>query len=221
ALKDGQDGGDGVYNAGASGFPASSFQSSNYWVDVVFNRAPPDTTPPNVSSVSPAAGATGASTAASISGQFNEAIDPASVTSTSFDLRGPGGSAVAAQLSASGSTATLNPNAALAPSTTYTATLHGGASGVKDQAGNPLSADYVWSFTTAAAGACPCTPCATARTAPTASTTPAPAASRPPPTAPVTTGWTWRSAARPTRRRRRSPPAARAPARAASRPGRT
>jgi lysophospholipase L1-like esterase len=44
--------------------------------------------------------------------------------------------------------ATLQPNAPLAYSTTYTATVVSGASGVKDAAGNPLVSDYAWQFTT-------------------------------------------------------------------------
>ena len=47
---------------------------------------------------------------------------------------------------------TLNPTADLAASTLYTATIKGGAAGVKDLAGNPLAADKVWTFTTAATG---------------------------------------------------------------------
>jgi Bacterial Ig-like domain len=47
--------------------------------------------------------------------------------------------------------ATLSPIANLDHSTTYTATVKGGANGVKDTAGNPLSADEVWTFTTAPA----------------------------------------------------------------------
>ena len=40
ALANGENGGDGVYlYSAASGFPASSFNSSNYWVDVVFNTS--------------------------------------------------------------------------------------------------------------------------------------------------------------------------------------
>jgi fibronectin type 3 domain-containing protein len=46
ALQDGVSGGNGVYLYGAGGFPANTFGSSNYWVDVVFNSAAPDTTPP-------------------------------------------------------------------------------------------------------------------------------------------------------------------------------
>src|SRR5438445_362484 len=36
ALADGLDGPNGVYRSGASGFPTNTYQSSNYWVDVVF-----------------------------------------------------------------------------------------------------------------------------------------------------------------------------------------
>jgi hypothetical protein len=55
-------------------------------------------------------------------------------------------------------TATLVPTAPLAFSTTYTATVFGGSNGVQDPNGNLLSANYVWTFTTAPApGSCPCT----------------------------------------------------------------
>jgi hypothetical protein len=37
ALKDGVSGGDGVYVYGsAAAFPSNTFQSTNYWVDVVY-----------------------------------------------------------------------------------------------------------------------------------------------------------------------------------------
>ena len=56
--------------------------------------------------------------------------------------------------------ATLLPSAALANGATYTATVRGGATDprVKDVAGNALTANVTWSFTTAAAatGNCPC-----------------------------------------------------------------
>src|SRR5262249_61119189 len=47
--------------------------------------------------------------------------------------------------------AVLDPTPTLASTTTYTARLKSGASGIKDLAGNALATDYVWSFTTAAA----------------------------------------------------------------------
>ena len=54
-----------------------------------------------------------------MSATFSEAIAPASVTGTSFVLRDPGGNAVPATVSASGATATLQPNSPLTSSTTY------------------------------------------------------------------------------------------------------
>ena len=45
-------------------------------------------------------------------------------------------------------TVTLHPSASLAAATTYLATVKGGASGVKDAAGNALALDKTWTFTT-------------------------------------------------------------------------
>ena len=46
--------------------------------------------------------------------------------------------------------AILDPTGGLAFSTVYTATIKGGAGGVKDLAGNAMAADFSWSFTTSA-----------------------------------------------------------------------
>ena len=63
ALANGVDGGNGVYRYGAtSAFPNQTFQSSNYWVDVVFTTSgggTSDTTPPTVTGGTPPSGATG------------------------------------------------------------------------------------------------------------------------------------------------------------------
>lgn len=52
----------GVYQYGAGGFPSSTYNASNYWVDVVFATSteplPPDTIPPSVSITAPADNAT-------------------------------------------------------------------------------------------------------------------------------------------------------------------
>ena len=63
--------------------------------------------------------------------------------------RGRSARAGAGDLQLATRTATLTPNAALSNSTTYQATIKGGASGVADPAGNTLQADKTWSFTTA------------------------------------------------------------------------
>jgi hypothetical protein len=161
ALADGVDGGNGVYDYSSTpAFPRSTFGSSNYWVDVVFGTAPPpDTTPPTVTLVSPADGATGADAGGTITATFSEAIDPATVSAATFELRTAGGSLVPATVSydASSRTAILTPSGALVSSSTYSATVKGGASGVKDLAGNGLAADRTWSFTIAAPPGCPCT----------------------------------------------------------------
>src|SRR5439155_7066151 len=158
ALANGVDGADGVYLYGASAFPTQTYQASNYWVDVVFNTGAPDTTPPTVTSVTPASGATGVTTVSPVTATFSEPMNASTITTTTFVLRDPGNNTVASSVSynAGTNTATLSPAVALAASTTYTATITGGASGVKDLAGNALASNFVWSFTTGAGPACPC-----------------------------------------------------------------
>ncbi|MGZ8905424.1 MAG: DUF4082 domain-containing protein, partial [Methylobacter sp.] len=47
AFGSAESGGNGVYQYGSGGFPTSSWNSANYWVDVVFTTSiGPDTTPP-------------------------------------------------------------------------------------------------------------------------------------------------------------------------------
>jgi len=114
----------------------------------------PDTIPPTVTTVAPLAGATGVAVTAIVSATFSEAIDPTTVTTATMTLT-EAGTAVAASVSydGAGKTANLAPTASLVASTTYTATVKGGPSGVKDLAGNALAADRVWTFTTAAPAA--------------------------------------------------------------------
>src|SRR5256885_387053 len=79
ALQDGVDGANGVYRYGlAGGFPTNTWQSSNYWVDVVFNTAVTDTTPPTVTGTSPAANATGVPAGTTISATLSEPIQAGS-----------------------------------------------------------------------------------------------------------------------------------------------
>jgi hypothetical protein len=155
ALANGIDGGNGVYQYGSTGFPTSSFNASNYWVDVVFaTTVPPDTTPPTVVGVTPADGAVDVAVDASATVVFSEAMDPATISSSTIELQDEGGNLVAAAVSydAGTQTATLTPSSALGNSATYTATVLGGGTDprVKDLAGNALVSDYSWSFSTAA-----------------------------------------------------------------------
>jgi hypothetical protein len=152
ALKDGIDGPNGLYQYGASGFPTASYQSSNYWVDVVYATSVVDTTPPTVTSTSPAVNATNVNASSAITATFSKALDPTTVTTSTIDLRSPTNALVAAAVSydSTNRVATMRPSAALAANSTYKATIHGGALDprIKDTAGNALAADYTWTFTT-------------------------------------------------------------------------
>ncbi len=145
----------GVFAYGAGGFPTQSFQSTNYWVDAVFSTTPPvDNTAPTVAAFSPTSGATNVATSAAVTVTFSEAMDAATINSTTVRLL-DGVTPVAASVSynAGTKTATLTPSAALANSKTYTISVTGGASGVQDLAGNALASTMTSTFTTAAVGA--------------------------------------------------------------------
>ena len=116
---------------------------------------PPDVTPPHLSSTVPASGATLVSQSASVVARFDESIDPATVSASTFSLRGPApnGPVVPSTLSSSGAELTLTPNAELQPSSVYTATVTGGAGGLADLSGNVLASSASWSFTTRAGSA--------------------------------------------------------------------
>jgi hypothetical protein len=106
-------------------------------IDLPGQAAPPvDTTPPTVTSKTPASGATGVQVSASVSAVFSEAVN--GVSTGSFTLTPAGGSALAATVTydSANKTAALVPAAALLPNTTYTAQL---TSGITDLAGNALA----------------------------------------------------------------------------------
>jgi RHS repeat-associated protein len=115
-----------------------------------------DTTPPTVTSFSPAAGATDVNANANVTVTFSEAMDPATVNGSTVELRDPSSTLVSATVSydAGSLTATLDPTAPLAPGVIYTARVRGGGTDprVKDVAGNALAADVTWTFTNAQNG---------------------------------------------------------------------
>ncbi len=152
APANGEVGPNGVYQDNG-GFPNQSVGPRNYWVDVVFNTSPgADTTPPQVTAISPASGATGVNVYADITARFSEAMISTTVSASTIELRDASNSLVPAAVTynAASRTATLNPSSALPASSTYTATVKGGETGVRDLAGNALATDTVWSFTTGA-----------------------------------------------------------------------
>ncbi len=142
ALKDGVNGGDGVYlYTSSSDFPTDTYHSANYYVDVVFQAA--DATPPTVSSTSPADGAGNVPVAVTPSAVFSESVQSGTIVMTVVDaLDNPVPGTVA--YDDPSHTATFTPTSALAGQTTYTVTV----SGAHDLSGNTMS-PVSWSFTTA------------------------------------------------------------------------
>ena len=135
--------------------------SSNYvWTFSTVAAAPAGKV--SVLSTSPVAGAPSVCTNATINASFSVPsglrMDPASINSAVFTVTGPAPAlspVVAASVvldAATGRIATFTPLSSLTAGLTYTATLQGGASGVKDQAvpGNEMTSNFSWSFTTAA-----------------------------------------------------------------------
>jgi hypothetical protein len=108
----------------------------------------PDTTPPTVSSVVPAASATNVPVNQALSAVFSEAMLASTVTNVSFTLTAGAATPVAGSVVYVNLTATFTPAANLAFSTTFTGKL---AVTLKDLAGNALAAQYTWTFSTGTA----------------------------------------------------------------------
>lgn len=102
---------------------------------------------PSVLSEVPANHLVGVCPSTTVTATFSEAMNPATINSTTFTLTGPGTTAVTGVVTYAGSTATFLPSSALALNTVYTATITTGAT---DTFGNPLTSNFVWSFTTSA-----------------------------------------------------------------------
>jgi hypothetical protein len=115
-----------------------------------FTTIPP--APPVVTQTSPATGVNNISPGTSVTATFSQSMTASTITGTSFTLTGPGGQAISATVAYDGATrtATLDPIAPLASSTTYTAKV---TTGVKSTRNVAMAADYTWTFTTSA---CPC-----------------------------------------------------------------
>jgi hypothetical protein len=112
-----------------------------------------DATPPTIASVSPSSGTSGVGSNTRVTAVFSEAIDSSTITATTFELLTPAQSVVPAAVTydEATKTATLVPSSALTSLTTYTVTVLGGSTGVKDLAGNALASTFTSTFTTGAA----------------------------------------------------------------------
>ena len=105
-----------------------------------------DTTAPTVSYTIPLDVASGVALNTNLTANFSEVMDAATITTATFTLK-QGTTAVSGVVSTVGMTATFNPSSTLVANKPYTATV---TTGAKDVAGNALTADKVWAFTTGA-----------------------------------------------------------------------
>ena len=118
---------------------------------------PPETTVPTVTAMTPGEDSSGTGTNSKLTATLSEAMIPAMITAMDpANLSNPenfrlhnGVSYLPGTVSydATNHIAVFTPAAAFAPSTRYTATI---ITGIKDLAGNPLTTDFAWCFTTAA-----------------------------------------------------------------------
>jgi hypothetical protein len=122
--------------------PGNALASDKVWSFTTGTT--PDTTAPTVISTNPANGDTGVALSKKVRATFSEAMDPATITTTTFTLK-HGATAVSGTVTYVGLVATFTPTSNLAASTTYTAKI---TTGAKDLAGNALASNKVWIFTT-------------------------------------------------------------------------
>ncbi len=144
----------GVYTyASSNSFPNQTYEDTNYWVDAVLSTNGVSTTPPTVTTQSPAPNATGASPAAPVTATFNTGIDASTLT---FTLTDSTGNPVPATVTYNSSTdtATLTPTSTLALDSAYTASVS-----ASDLFGNAMTSPVTWSFTTATTYPPPTCPC--------------------------------------------------------------
>lgn len=132
---------------GAEDLAGTALASDYVWTFTT--AALPIAVPPTVISTIPADLATNVPVNQTVSATFSEPMDPATISSATFTLTGPGATPVTGLVaySAISDTLTFTPTTNLAHSTTFTATI---TTGAKDLAGTALANNYVWTFTTSA-----------------------------------------------------------------------
>ncbi|HLD51740.1 MAG TPA: Ig-like domain-containing protein [Sediminibacterium sp.] len=99
---------------------------------------------PTVVSTDPVNDAANVALIKNVSATFSTAMNPATITSSSFILK-QGVNVIAGGVTYSGTTAVFTPVASFLENTVYTATI---VKTSKDLAGNAMVADYTWSFAT-------------------------------------------------------------------------
>ncbi len=135
--------------SGAQDAFGNALASNFVWTFTTAASACAAGSPPTVISVSPPSGASGVCPNTVVTATFSEAMNRATVNTTTFKLAAPGPTPVAGAVIMDGTAkvAEFTPSANLAVNTLYTATI---TTGAQDQGGSGLVSNFVWSFTTAA-----------------------------------------------------------------------
>jgi hypothetical protein len=122
--------------------------ASNFvWQFTTATTAVIDTTPPTVTTTTIADTAIAIPLNTRVGATFSEPLDPSTITATSFSLKQKiSGAAVTGVPSYLGVDAVFVPSNVLIANTEYTATL---TTAITDLAGNPMTSNKVWSWTTA------------------------------------------------------------------------
>lgn len=127
---------------GAKNVAGTALAANHIWTFTT--GAISDNTRPDVNSTNPDNNATGVPINQSITAIFSEAVDSATVNTTTFSLT-DGITPVAGVVTYAGTTAVFNPTNNLNVDTNYTATI---TAAVQDLAGNTMLSDKVWIFKT-------------------------------------------------------------------------
>jgi hypothetical protein len=131
----------GTISIGAKNVPGTTMANDYVWTFTTGSI-----TAPSVTSTDPANNAPGVILNKKVTANFSEAMDPLTLTGTTFTLKN-GTMSVVGTVSYIGTAATFTPQSSLLLNTTYTATI---TTGAKNVTGIPLANNYVWTFSTGA-----------------------------------------------------------------------
>lgn len=131
----------GTITTGALNKEGNPLESNYVWTFTTLAH-----TTPTVTSTDPANQASGVAPDKVVSANFSEAMNPSTITATSFTLK-TGTTTVVGVASYNGTKASFTPTNNLAANTTYTATITTAAKSTNDVA---LAGNHEWTFTTAA-----------------------------------------------------------------------
>jgi hypothetical protein len=132
---------------GAADLAGNALASNFVWTFTTGTAT--NTSAPTVTSTVPLNAATGVGINQTISATFSTGMDPATISTITFTLAGPGTTSVIGTVTCNAgcTIATFTPTANLTASALFTATI---TTGAKDLSGNALATNKVWTFTTGA-----------------------------------------------------------------------